>query len=76
MCTKISPGFIIKASVEEILVISLLRLKMFLSVEIKFWKTSSRIIFKNLESFQGKLEVNFKVNWKFKVNSMVEFRSS
>ena len=32
----------------------LLILNIFLSVEIKFWKTPLRITFKNLRSFQGK----------------------
>ena len=32
----------------------LMALKMHLSVEIKFWKTPSRMTFKNLGSFQGK----------------------
>ena len=32
----------------------LLTLKIFFSVDIRFWKTPSRITFKNLGSFQGK----------------------
>ena len=51
---KDDPGIIIKASVEAILVTLLITLKMFLSVEVKFWKAVSRITFKNLGSFQGK----------------------
>ena len=51
---KNTPGIIIKLSIEAILVTLLVTLKIFLSVEIKFWKAVSRITFKNLGSFQGK----------------------
>ena len=45
---------IIKTSSKTILLTLLLILKTCLSVEINFWKTSLRITFKNLRSFQGK----------------------
>ena len=45
-----------KASIETMLVILLLKLKIFLrfaTVDIKFWKTPSKITFKNLGSFKA-----------------------
>ena len=51
---KICSDIIIKTSVEAILVTSLPTSKIFLSVEIRFWKTPSRIISQNLGSFQDK----------------------
>ena len=44
---------IIKASVEVTIVTLLPTLKINVAVEIKFWKTPSRIISQNLRSFQG-----------------------
>ena len=53
---KISPDFIIKASIETIIVTVSPVLKIFFSIEIetRFWKTPFRIISQNLASFQGK----------------------
>ena len=51
---KISSDFIIKASIEAIIVTVSPVLKIFFSIEIKFWKTPFRIISQNLASFQGK----------------------
>ena len=51
---KICPDIIIKTSIEPILVTLLTTLKMFLSVEKKFWKAPSRIISQNLGIFQCK----------------------
>ena len=51
---KICSDIIIKTSVEAILVTSLPTSKIFLSVEIRVWKTPSRIISQNLGSFQDK----------------------
>ena len=53
-CIKICPDILIKASIEAILVTFLSTSKIFLSVEINFWKTPSRIISQNLGSFRGK----------------------
>ena len=51
---KTSFDFIIKASIEAIIVTVSPVLKLFFCVEIKFWKTPFRIISQNLASFQGK----------------------
>ena len=51
---KTSFDFIIKASIEAIIVTVSPVLKIFFCVEIKFWKTPFRIISQNLASFQGK----------------------
>ena len=51
---KISSDFIIKASIEAIIVTVSPVLKIFFCIEIKFWKTPFRIISQNLASFQGK----------------------
>ena len=53
-CKKICPDILTKASIEAILVTFLPTSKIFLSVEINFWKTPSRIISQNLGTFQGK----------------------
>ena len=51
---KICPDVIMKAPIEAILVTLLSTLKIFFSIETKFWRTPSRVISQNLGSFQGK----------------------
>ena len=51
---KTCPDIIIKVSVEAILVALFPSLKIFFSINIKFWKTSFRILSQSLGSFQSK----------------------
>ena len=51
---KTCPDIIIKVSVEAILVALFPTLKFFFSINIKFWKTSFRILSQCLGSFQSK----------------------
>ena len=48
-----SPDITIKATIEAMRVILLLTLKTFLSAVVNFWKTPSKITFRNLGSLQG-----------------------